>query len=174
MCGMEKIAHARERTEAIVNGRSANKPWGTHSGSAPSASRRSRMRSIDFPQAGRSQFQQMPVGVSEIDAVPSARPAGAALYFNIEAVEARLPLGQLLRRDGKCHVQWAAAIVWGNGAAAHSCRFERRAASENQQHVTASNRKRTHPVIPDEQRQAKNIRVKTVRTVEVIHIQRCF
>src|SRR5205807_1139419 len=53
-------------------------------------------RSIDFPQAGRRQLQQMSVGIAEIDAMPAARPIGAALDGDVSRPEPRLP-GRELR-----------------------------------------------------------------------------
>src|SRR5215207_396938 len=116
----------------------------------------------------------MPVGIAEINTAPATRPAGSALDRNLAALELRLPLGQLRRRDGECHVQRPAAVVRRNGATAQADRFARCAAPEDQQHAAIAYRKRAHPVIANQRRETKNLSVEAIRAVEIVDIERRF
>src|SRR5437764_1319303 len=61
--------------------------------------------SIDLPQPPRCQFHEVTVRIAEIDAVPAARPRGAALDSDLVRLEACLPSCELLIPNPECHVQ---------------------------------------------------------------------
>src|SRR5689334_1383649 len=52
--------------------------------------------SIDRPNPARNQFQQMVVGIAEIDAVATARPGGPCLHGDALLRQPRLPSRQLV------------------------------------------------------------------------------
>src|SRR5262249_56146120 len=72
---------------------------------------RDRHTLINRPQARRRQLEQMPVGIAEIDAVPAARPVGAAFDGDALLAQSPLPLRQLIHGNGKGHVHRSMAVL---------------------------------------------------------------
>src|SRR5438874_12510104 len=95
---------------------------GGHGATRPLSTLRLRS-SIDFPNSRCRQFQQMPVGIAEINAVAAARPVGAALDRDLARSEPCLPVRELAAAHTERHVQGAAAVVRRNGAARHHGRL---------------------------------------------------
>jgi hypothetical protein len=82
------------------------------------------LRSINLPQTGRGELQEISIRISKIDAVSAARPFRAALDPYFVPAQPRLPLRQVFSCYCEGDVQWAVTIVRRNRAArqAESCR----------------------------------------------------
>src|ERR1700680_382054 len=129
-------------------------------------------RSIDLPQTGRCQLQQMPVGIAAIGAVPAARPIVAALDGDVLRTQPRFPGRELLACDPEGDVQGPAAVVRRNSPAWHPCRFERGSAPEQQQDVAPADRECTQALVGKQRAQPQYIGVEPGRALDVVHVER--
>ena len=105
------------------------------------------LRSINLPQTGRGELQEISIRISKIDAVSAARPFGAPLDPYFVPAQPRLPLRQVFSCYCEGDVQWAVTIVRRNRAARQASGFERRAALEQKQHALPPDRKGLQAIV---------------------------
>src|SRR6202023_3030267 len=82
-------------------------------------------RSVIAPQPRGRQFQEVPVGIAEIDTAAAPPPIGAALDRNAAVAQPLLPGHEFVGGDGKGNVHRSAAIVRRDSTARHRHGFER-------------------------------------------------
>ena len=110
----------------------------------------------------------MTVGIAEIDAVPAARPVGAAFDLDALVPQPLFPLRQHVRRDGKCDVQRPIAVMRGNGSTGHVHRFEGGAAAKQQQHALTADVVGAKALVAGQRGKPQHLLVELRRTVEII------
>src|SRR5437588_1879712 len=113
----------------------------------------------------------MSVGIAEIDAVPAARPSGAAFDGDALFAQPLLPLRQFISGNGEGHVQRSVAVVWGNRAARHAHGLERGAAAKQQQYALPADVVGAKPRVAGQLRKAQHVLVKPRRTVEIVDVE---
>src|SRR5436190_16110134 len=67
--------------------------------------------SIYGPHSRRRDFQQMPVGIAEVEADATPFPMGFVLYRDCVLCEPRFPSRELRGRYSKCQMQPAVAVM---------------------------------------------------------------
>lgn len=93
-------------------------------------------RDASLPKSRRGQFNQVVVGVAEIEAGGTSGPKDTTFYRYVELLESRLPRGQLVRSDSEADMQPPGAIVgWDESAVAELDGVVGMPATEKQQHL---------------------------------------
>src|SRR5215471_19047346 len=126
---------------------------------------------VNRPQPRRGQLEEVPVRITEVDAVPAARPTGAAFDSHPFLGEPLLPLRQCVGGNGKGHVQRSMAVVRRDRAARHAHGFERRAAVKQQQHTLTADIIGAKARVAGQRIKPQHLLVETRRTVEVIDVE---
>src|SRR5579862_2423784 len=94
--------------------------------------------SIVRPEAGSGEFDEVIVGIAEVDALAAGFPTHAALNRNLRLGQALFPRGEIFGGNRKGKMEMAGAIVRGNHAAGKRNRLKAAAAAEEQQDAVGS------------------------------------
>ena len=114
----------------------------------------------------------MTVGIAEVKAGPAARPLDSALDSDAPADEPRTPAVQIRGIDGERQVHLSIAVVRRNHSSRNFDRLERRPLAEQQQHLLRVHAQGAEAVILHQPLEAEQLRIKSSRSVDVIHIER--